>query len=972
MQPLDFLAAVLPSKGFYCIAELSSPKKEHFFAKTLPECEPAITRFNAEGLNTYFALASFTEKGSRTAAKAQLMRALFIDIDCSPEGDGKYRTQQEALDALTGFLAETGLDKLSTPWLVSSGGGIHAYWAFEEDAPIEQWKTLAENFKRLCKRNGLLIDMTVTADAARVLRVPGTTNWKQADNPRPVKILQESKAIAFGVLLDAIKEKLNGHAVPEFVLPGKRPKVAENSAVVKMFENNATVFKHILNRTVQGQGCGQLLHYLEHASEDGMEPLWRGLLSLTKVCTDGEKYARKLSSLHPYPEERMQQKLREIKGPYPCVKLDSENPGICTKCQHWGKITNPLALGREVQTDNTAKPVQVQEAVPAPEQAIIVQRPTPPRGFSYGKKGGIYREKDDEDAEGNTIKRQMLVLPYDLFVVDLLNMQGEHTVHMMALRPEGTMQVTLPQKAVVSKDETVKALASQNVVAAYGAGNDKNLFDYVRACVEEVSANRKALPVPVSFGWQDDGSFVTNGKIFYPDGAVRTTPMPGLENLVANTRPSGTAENWRKVVDLLVTRKNYDMLAVGLGVAFGAPLMDFSKLSGLVFSAGSSHSGTGKSLSLNIAASVWGDPQGYRINPATSPVATIQRAGLLHSLPLVTDEVTTKNRKDFEWLPAFIFDISEGQGKERMESGANKERLNLTRWRLLAVISSNDHTLDYLSGGRKHSSEGEMRRMLQWEVKEELKWELHEIDTLKLLADNYGHAGQVFGAWLAKNRKVAEAMFNRVYADVRREFSFTNDERYWHAGVAACITGYILIGKGHAEIVDLPIKALVSSLKKIVEKTRSIVKSSARTAEDILNAYIREYYGRLVVIKVLDGKTTAMIGESGAVDASITRTEIAGRVEHDSPAGHISFYIEEQQLKAYCSSRSFGYSDFKTELAKHCIVEPIKKNMLSQTRGPQMRVNALRICRPTDTVEEVVKAKIEKATGALSLGTDSN
>jgi hypothetical protein len=958
MQPLDFLAAVLPSEGVYCVAELSSSKKEHAYASSLKELEAALDRFNANKFNTYFALATFTEEGSRLSSNAKLMRSLFVDLDCDATDPKKYKTQQDALDALSAFLQSTSLDKLGTPWIVSSGGGVHAYWSFTQDISIPEWKLLAENFKRLCKQQGLLIDMTVTADASRVLRVPGTMNWKQADNPRPVKILQEGQPMEFSVLLSAVKEKLNGHAVADVMLPGKRPTQITGSSKLRLFENTVVVFKTILHRTVNGSGCGQLLHYMQNAADDGMEPLWRGLLSLTKVCTDGEKYAKKLSSLHPYPEERMQQKLREIKGPYPCVKLDSENPGICTGCPHWGKITNPLALGRELQASTEVKEVEVAPAVQTQEQAITVQRPTPPKGFSYGKNGGVYREIKDEDAEGNKIKRPMMVLPYDLFVVDLLNIQGDHVVHMVALRPEGTTQVTLPQRAVVSKDETVKALAAQNVVASFGAKNDTNLFDYVRSCVEAVSAERKALAVPASFGWQDDGSFVTNGKIFFPNGNTRTTPMPGLENLVANTRPKGTVENWAKVVDMLIRRKNFDLLAVGLGVAFGSPIMDFSKLSGLVFSAGSSRSGTGKSLSLQLAASVWGDPQGYRINPTTSPVATIQRAGLLRSLPLVTDEVTTKNRKDFEWFPAFVFDISEGQGKERMESGANKERLNLTKWRLLAIVSSNDHTLDYLSGGRKHSSEGEMRRMLQWEVKETLTWDLHEVEILKLLSDNFGYAGQKFGAWLAANRSLAESYYNRIYADLRAEFQFTNDERFWHAGVASCVTGWVLAGTKHAGIVDLPIKALIESLKRIVEKTRATVKASARTAEDILNAYIRDYYGRLVVIKVLDGKTTAMVGEGGAIDASLTRTEIAGRVEHDSPPGHISFYIEEQQLKAYCSSRSFGYSDFKAEMAKLCVVEPIKKNLLSQTRGPQMRVNALRICRPTNDVEDEILQKL--------------
>ena len=122
-----------------------------------------------------------------------------------------------------------------------------------------------------------------------------------------------------------------------------------------------------------------------------------------------------------------------------------------------------------------------------------VLRPEPPRGYAYGAQGGVFVEREDEDAEGNKVKRQILLTPYDLFPVDLLNVNGEHTVHMMALRPTGPQTVKLPQKAVVSKDETVKHLANQNILAAFGTGNDKNLFDYVRASVEKMSAEKTPI-----------------------------------------------------------------------------------------------------------------------------------------------------------------------------------------------------------------------------------------------------------------------------------------------------------------------------------------------------------------------------------------------------------------------------------------------------------------------------------------------
>lgn len=955
MTPLNFIAAVVPSSGFLCVTELSSKKKEHVFASTVEELAPHIDRFNSDKRDIYFALASFTEAGSRTALNALFMRSLFIDIDC---GEGKpYLTKQAAATALDTFLQETALGALGNPWVVTSGGGLHVYWPFTKDVSIPEWRQVAENFKRLCKKHNLHIDFTVTADAARMLRVPETFNWKIKDKPRKAKIMVEGAQFEFDSIAAAIKEKINGEAYVEPIfnptaIPGVRPK-RTTATQVKLVENQITRFKNIMLRTESGDGCAQLLHYINNAKQDGMEPLWRGLLSITQKCVDGGKASKWLSGLHPYTPERMEQKLREIKGPYPCTKLDGENPGVCEKCKHWQKITNPLALGRELATDNKEKEIVVPQEDAAPTATQLkVTRPTPPRGFSYGKNGGIYREIEAEDESKNIIKKQILVLPYDLFVVDLLNVEREHYVFMMAMRPEGAAKVSLQQKAVVSKDETVKALASQNIVAAYGAGNDKNLFDYVRACVEAVSSNKHALAVPTSYGWQPDGGFVAGGKIFMPDNSVRQIPMPGLENLTHATTPKGTLETWRKYPEMLVAKGLFDVLALGCGVGFGSPLMEFSGLDGLTFHAGSTESGTGKTIALELAASIWGHPRDYRISKSTSAVAMQQRAGLLRNLPLLSDEITSKNRRDAEWFPEFVFDLAEGRAKERMESGANKERVNTSVWSLMAIVSSNTHMMDYMTGGRKHSSEGEMRRMLEWVTNTPLTWEPHEVEIIKSLRYNHGMAGDVYGQWLAPNRATAQTVYQSVYQRIQKEFNMTNDERYWHTGAASCIAGCILASPKYANIVSLPIQPIILSLKGIIEKARLTIKSNARTAEDVLNSYIREFYGRFVVVRAIDGAIQATFGESGTVDESITRTQIAGRVERNVVPGFINFFIEEQLLKSYCSSMSFGYADFRKQMEALHRVEYVKKDMLSKTKGPQMRVNAIKISRPESALLE--------------------
>jgi hypothetical protein len=74
---------------------------------------------------------------------------------------------------------------------------------------IAVWKPVAENLKRLCKQEGFTIDMAVTADTARVMRVPGTANNKKKyATPRPVRIVQEGDIFDFSTFSPLVYEKL--------------------------------------------------------------------------------------------------------------------------------------------------------------------------------------------------------------------------------------------------------------------------------------------------------------------------------------------------------------------------------------------------------------------------------------------------------------------------------------------------------------------------------------------------------------------------------------------------------------------------------------------------------------------------------------------------------------------------------------------------------------------------------------------
>jgi len=974
MNPLDFMAAVLPpaGHGHYCVVELTTKKKEHQYKENLDDLSPFIEACTLSGYDTYFALGTFAVAGTRVASNVTAVKCIAVDVDCNhpkdiPDAEGNikpkaYPSPKHGFEAIARFAEEVGLSGLGQPWYVHSGGGVHAYWPLTEAIPVSQWKPLAERFKRLCFVKGLQIDPNVTGDAARILRVPGTTNngvkssgksERKVRGTTNVRFMNAGDTFSFDDIQALVDKELVGTAYeakplpPANVveIPGQRPTLpAVSGSGVKLFENTVTKFRTIAEKTQAGTGCGQLAYYIEHAKDDGMEPLWRGLLSIAQKCSESEKAVVWLSQMHPYDEDRMRTKLREIKGPYPCTKFDSENPGVCTQCIHWGKITNPLALGRETSVEVVEKEIEVT----VEDEARRILRPEPPRGYAYGTNGGVFVAKEDEDANGNKVTRQVMLLPYDLFPVDILSMNGEHVVHMTAIRNNEAITVMLPQKSAVSKDETLKHLANQNILASFGSGNDKNLYDYVRACVEKVSVEKAPVKVPTSYGWQSDDSFVFAGKIYTAAGAL-TVPMPGLENIVVNTQPTGTLEQWSQFINLLIQKRMWTHLAIILCGA-GAPLMRFTGIYGLTIHCGSTYSGTGKSLALEGAASIWGHPVHYRTGKGTSPVAMQQRLGLLNSCPLITDEITSKNRKDFDWFSSYSLDMTEGRGKERMESGSNKERLNLSVWQSMSIMSSNTHVVDHFTGAQKHAAEGEMRRVLEFVMNDVLTWEPHEIEIVKSLSKNYAVAGAALVEYMVKNVSMLSKLVPEVVQQTYKDMGATNDERFWMAGIACAITACSLLSDKHTGVVNIPMGPIFDEFRKAVLYMRTSIRQNSRTAEDVLNTFTQEYYGSFIVVKfnAVEG-VLAELGNGGAIDASTTRSNIMGRIEHGVTVGFTDYYIEERLLKSFCSTMSFGYADFKAQLESMFAVTYVaKKNMTAKTKGPPMRVPVLKISRRSD------------------------
>ena len=188
----QFFEKVLPAQGNICVVGIKGDAVRPKFFEDLEAAIGQMQAFDADDFNTFFALGTF--EGMRRRAEACIfMRSFFVDLDC---GEGKpYNAWEDGLMALLQFVTT---NDLPDPIVVNSGRGIHAYWPFTDDVPTEIWKPYAEQFKKFCLDKGLHIDESVTADAARVLRVPGSRNLK--GDPLPVEVLRDADATPFEFL----------------------------------------------------------------------------------------------------------------------------------------------------------------------------------------------------------------------------------------------------------------------------------------------------------------------------------------------------------------------------------------------------------------------------------------------------------------------------------------------------------------------------------------------------------------------------------------------------------------------------------------------------------------------------------------------------------------------------------------------------------------------------------------------------
>jgi hypothetical protein len=247
-----FLGQLRKGRGMLCTHSVATGWIEHPF-ETKEQALDLLDQHRATH-NVYVTMGTLCAGAtSRSATNVESLNGFFLDLDCHG-GVGEYANPKEAWAALVAFCGVTGVPM--PDWRVASGHGLHGHWHLSEPVSRKVWLPVAKKLKTLVASQGLKTDKRITADAARVLRVPGSFNFRDPAMPVDVALLAVSGArtqfVAFEAAVDAALAKAPHLAASTTLVPTVDARKSGDGELPDTPLNRA-LLPHVLALTVDGR-----------------------------------------------------------------------------------------------------------------------------------------------------------------------------------------------------------------------------------------------------------------------------------------------------------------------------------------------------------------------------------------------------------------------------------------------------------------------------------------------------------------------------------------------------------------------------------------------------------------------------------------------------------------------------------------------------------------------------------------------
>jgi hypothetical protein len=290
---------------------------------------------------------------------------------------------------------------------------------------------------------------------------------------------------------------------------------------------------------------------------------------------------------------------------------------------------------------------------------------------------------------------------------------------------------TVTNRETLVNNSKITKLADRGVPV--GSDNARNLSTYFNTLLCEFDGRLPRKPARSVMGWcelDERTLFMPYTDLIQFDGAEQYR----YEYAALKTR--GTLEEWVKRMEPF--RLDVEIRLM-MAAAFASPLISIINENPFVFHLYGG-SGSGKTVTLLMAMSIWGDPTPGKLTKSmnTTINAMMERAAFLNSIPFGGDELQTIKNRWTGTYDSLIMQITEGINRGRMK---NNEIQEMLRWKCAFLFTGEEPCVKATSGG------GVVNRCIQVEIKRPL-FDANGPDSgnaiVNFVSKHYGNAGPAY------------------------------------------------------------------------------------------------------------------------------------------------------------------------------------------------------------------------------------
>lgn len=334
--------------------------------------------------------------------------------------------------------------------------------------------------------------------------------------------------------------------------------------------------------------------------------------------------------------------------------------------------------------------------------------------------GGVYTERLDNQ----WVPVRIMACSHPIMPVRILKNvdTGEERVSLAYFKYGEWQYVTVNREACADNTTIVKVLSRIGVEVT--SENSKYLVRYISDCIGMNPAKLLPLKAINRLGWCGS-EFMPYAKDITYDGDSDYEPI------FRNIKSGGDYGVWREHCGKL--RKNI-IVRLAFAAAAGSVLIEKLNILPFVLHIWSGESGTGKTVAIMAAMSIWGNPKmgGLVKTMNTTKVGIMRTSAFLYSLPYAGDELQTMKDRWVTNFDQLIYQITEGidRGRGRASGGVEETKT----WHCSYLFTGEEPIT------KQNSREGAKNRSIEIEAEGKLIENGNE--TVKILTENYGFAGE--------------------------------------------------------------------------------------------------------------------------------------------------------------------------------------------------------------------------------------